>query len=118
MTTNTASSTRTFRPDIQGLRAIAVLLVLVYHAGVTFVPGGYIGVDIFLVVSGFLITGHLLSQLERTSRIDFGDFYARRIRRILPASMVVLVGTVLAAIAWVPPLQREVVLQDAVATAL
>jgi peptidoglycan/LPS O-acetylase OafA/YrhL len=100
------------------LRAIAVLLVLVYHAGVSFVPGGYIGVDVFFVISGFLITGHLLSQLERKSRIDFVDFYARRVRRILPASMVVLALTVLAAIAWVPPLQREAVLRDALATAL
>ncbi len=114
----TPSAARSFRPDIQGLRAIAVLLVLVYHAGIPFVPGGYIGVDIFLVVSGFLITGHLLSGLERTSRIDFADFYARRVRRILPASMVVLVATVLGAIVWVPPLQLSVVLRDAVATAL
>ena len=109
---------RAFRPDIQGLRAIAVLLVLVYHAGVAAVPGGYIGVDVFLVVSGFLITGHLISQLERTSRIDFVEFYARRIRRILPASIVVLVLTVLASIAWLSPLAREAVLQDALATAL
>jgi peptidoglycan/LPS O-acetylase OafA/YrhL len=94
------------------------LLVLVYHAGISIVPGGYIGVDIFLVVSGFLITGHLLSQLERRGRIDFADFYARRIRRILPASMVVLVLTVLAALIWVPPLQLATVLRDAVATAL
>jgi peptidoglycan/LPS O-acetylase OafA/YrhL len=112
------TSARTFRPDIQGLRAIAVLLVLVYHAGIAVVPGGYIGVDIFLVVSGFLITGHLLNQLERNSRIDFVNFYARRIRRILPASMVVLVLTVLGAIALVPPLQRVAVMQDALATAL
>jgi peptidoglycan/LPS O-acetylase OafA/YrhL len=112
------SETRTFRPDIQGLRAIAVLLVLVYHAGIAAVPGGYIGVDVFLVISGFLITGHLLGQLERNSRIDFVGFYARRVRRILPASMVVLVLTVLAAIVLVPPLQRVAVMQDALATAL
>jgi peptidoglycan/LPS O-acetylase OafA/YrhL len=112
------STPRAFRPDIQGLRAIAVLMVLVYHAGVVFVPGGYIGVDVFFVVSGFLITGHLLGQLERKSRIDFADFYARRVRRILPASMVVLAVTVVAALLWVAPLQRETVLQDALATAL
>ncbi|MET4780656.1 acyltransferase family protein [Glaciihabitans sp. UYNi722] len=114
----TTSITRTFRPDIQGIRAIAVLLVLVYHAGVVFVPGGYIGVDVFFVVSGFLITGHLLSQLERKARINFVDFYARRVRRILPASMAVLALTVLAAMVVVPPLQREAVLRDALATAL
>ena len=113
-----STTTRTFRPDIQGLRAIAVLLVVVYHAGIAAVPGGYVGVDVFLVVSGFLITGHLLNQLERTSHIDFLGFYARRIRRILPASMVVLVVTVLAALVVVAPLQREAVMQDALATAL
>jgi peptidoglycan/LPS O-acetylase OafA/YrhL len=117
-TTERTSAPRAFRPDIQGLRAIAVLLVLVYHAGVVFVPGGYIGVDVFFVVSGFLITGHLLSQLERRSKISFVDFYARRVRRILPASMVVLALTVVAALFWVAPLQRETVFQDALATAL
>ncbi|WP_243855055.1 acyltransferase family protein [Diaminobutyricimonas sp. TR449] len=112
------SSKSAFRSDIQGLRAIAVLLVLVYHAGATFLPGGYVGVDIFFVVSGFLITGGLLRSLERDGRINFGDFYAKRIRRILPASIVVLVLTLAAAFIWVPPLQLQTVLRDAMATAL
>jgi peptidoglycan/LPS O-acetylase OafA/YrhL len=79
-----------FRPDIQGLRAVAVGLVLLYHAGVPFVPGGYVGVDVFFVISGFLITGMLVRQSIERGRIDLADFYARRIRRILPAATVVL----------------------------
>ena len=79
-----------FRPDIQGLRAVAVGLVLLYHAGLTLFPGGYVGVDVFFVISGFLITGMLVRQAEERGRIDLADFYARRIRRILPAATVVL----------------------------
>lgn len=72
-----------FRKDIQGLRAIAVGAVLLYHAGVPGLTGGYVGVDMFFVISGFLITTHLLGQLERHGRVNFGEFYAKRIRRIL-----------------------------------
>ncbi|WP_235008052.1 acyltransferase family protein [Microbacterium timonense] len=107
-----------FRADIQGLRAIAVGAVVLYHVGVPFLPGGYVGVDIFFVISGFLITSHLLSQLELHGRLRFGDFYARRIRRILPASFVVLTLSVLAALIWYPPLLMRDVWAAAVATAL
>src|SRR5690625_6154334 len=88
-----------FRPDIQGLRAVAVGLVLLYHAGLPLFPGGYVGVDVFFVISGFLITGMLVRQSMERGRIDLADFYARRIRRILPAATVVLafvaIGTLL-----------------------
>ncbi len=87
------------RRDIQGLRAIAVGLVVVAHAGVPGVQGGFIGVDVFFVISGFLITGLLLSEGRRTDRIGLRDFYARRARRILPAATLVLVVT-LAFTAW------------------
>ncbi|WP_133542275.1 acyltransferase family protein [Microbacterium sp. BK668] len=107
-----------FRPDIQGLRAIAVGAVVLYHAGVPFLPGGYVGVDVFFVISGFLITTHLLGSLEREGRIRFGSFYARRARRILPASFVVLVLSIVAALIWYPPLLMEKVWRAAVATAL
>lgn len=123
--TETAASTseaqprrRGFRADIQGLRAIAVGLVLLYHAGVPLVTGGYVGVDVFFVISGFLISSHLLESLQRTGRIDFADFYARRIRRILPASLTVAVLTALAAVIFYPPLALERVVRDAVATIL
>jgi peptidoglycan/LPS O-acetylase OafA/YrhL len=85
-----------FRPDVEGLRAVAVLLVVVGH--VTGVPsGGYVGVDVFFVISGFLITGLLLREHARTGRIRLRDFYARRIRRLMPAAVLVLAVTNVAA---------------------
>jgi len=107
-----------FRTDIQGLRAIAVLLVVLYHSGVAVLSGGYVGVDVFFVISGFLITTHLLGTLQRDGRLHFADFYARRARRILPASFAVLIATVLASAIWVNPLQFTQVLEGAVWTAL
>ncbi|GAA1945428.1 SGNH hydrolase domain-containing protein [Nocardioides panacihumi] len=93
------------RRDIQGLRAVAVGLVVAAHAGVPGVQGGFIGVDVFFVISGFLITGLLLSEGRRTDRIRLRDFYARRARRILPAATLVLVVT-LAYVSFVGSLAR------------
>ena len=81
------------RRDIEGLRAIAVGAVIAYHAGVPGVGGGFVGVDVFLVISGFLITGLLIDERRRTGRIDLVAFYGRRIRRLLPISSIVLVST-------------------------
>lgn len=86
-----ATGAHGFRPDIEGLRAIAIGLVLLYHAGVGFLPGGFVGVDVFFVISGFLITGLLIREVERTGRISLRTFYARRAKRLLPAAAVVLV---------------------------
>src|SRR6185369_2047394 len=86
-----------YRPDIDGLRAIAVLAVVVFHAFPALAPGGFVGVDIFFVISGFLITSIILSGLEKGS-FSFVEFYARRILRIFPALIVVL-GSCLA-IGW------------------
>jgi peptidoglycan/LPS O-acetylase OafA/YrhL len=91
------SAKRFFRPDIQGLRAVAVVLVVLAHARVPGLEGGYIGVDVFFVISGFVITGLLMRQPPRNVRRNLGHFYARRIRRIVPAATVVLVWTVVAA---------------------
>ena len=99
-----------FRKDIQGLRAIAVGSVLLYHAGVPGLSGGYAGVDIFFVISGFLITMHLLGQLDRNGRVSFGEFYAKRIRRILPASFVILVLSLVGAVIWYPPILMDEVM--------
>ncbi len=90
---------------------------MLYHSGVPFVTGGYVGVDVFFVISGFLITSHLLSGLRVTGRVNFGSFYARRIRRILPASFVVLGLSIAAALIWYPPLLMREVWAGAVATA-
>jgi peptidoglycan/LPS O-acetylase OafA/YrhL len=84
-----------FRGDIEGLRALAVLLVLVGHAGRGLVPGGFVGVDVFFVISGFLITGLLVTELERNGHISLAGFYARRAKRLLPAAGVVLVVSLL-----------------------
>ena len=86
---------RGFRPDIEGLRAVAIGLVLVYHAGVKQLPGGFVGVDVFFVISGFLITGLLIRELERNGRISLSNFYARRAKRLLPAAALVLAVTAL-----------------------
>ena len=80
-----------FEPHLQGLRAVAVLLVVVYHFYPGRVSGGYIGVDIFFVISGYLITGQLARELARTGRIALPAFWAKRARRLLPASILVLV---------------------------
>ena len=92
--------------------------MVLYHAGVPFLPGGYVGVDIFFVISGFLITSHLLTGLDHEGRIRFATFYARRARRILPASFLVLILSIVAALIWYPPLLLNEVWRGAVATAL
>ena len=98
------------RADVQGLRGVAVLLVVLYHAGVPGLPGGFIGVDVFFVISGFLITGLLVDEARTSGRIDIAEFFARRARRLLPAALVLIVATVIAALWFYPPLeQREIV---------
>jgi peptidoglycan/LPS O-acetylase OafA/YrhL len=84
------------RPDIQGLRAVAVVLVIASHAGFSRFGGGFVGVDVFFVLSGYLITSLLLREVDRTGEVSLWDFYARRARRILPAATVVLVVVIVA----------------------
>src|SRR3954451_17581288 len=79
-----------FRPDIEGLRAVAIVAVLLCHAGLAFVAGGYVGVDVFFVISGFLITRLLLGDLDETGEISRRRFYARRPKRLLPLTAVLL----------------------------
>jgi peptidoglycan/LPS O-acetylase OafA/YrhL len=83
-----------YRPHVDGLRAIAVVLVVIYHAFPAQLPGGFVGVDIFFVISGYLITGNIARDLGQ-GRFDLLDFYARRVRRIFPALLVVLVATLI-----------------------
>ncbi|WP_199421556.1 SGNH hydrolase domain-containing protein [Actinotalea solisilvae] len=105
---------RRWRPDIQGLRAIAVLLVVLYHANVPGITGGYVGVDVFFVISGFLITGGLLRQIEKTGRVNFRKFYAGRFQRLAVPAAVVLVVTLVAIRIWDSLFQVRTVTTDAI----
>jgi Predicted acyltransferases len=84
-----------YRADLEGLRAVAILLVVAVHAGVPWLRGGFVGVDVFFVLSGFLITGLLVQEVSDTGRLRFAEFYVRRLRRLLPAllAMLLVVGT-------------------------
>ncbi len=101
------------RADVQGLRAVAVALVVLDHLGGLGVPGGYLGVDVFLVLSGYLITALLLAEVERTGRVSLRSFWARRARRILPAASLVTIATVVAAVQVLPLLEAREVVVDA-----
>ncbi|GAB3587506.1 acyltransferase family protein [Calidifontibacter terrae] len=107
-----------YRPDIEGLRAIAVLMVLLAHGRVPGFSGGFAGVDVFFVISGFLITGLLVREAERDGRISYVDFWARRAKRLLPASSLVLVATILLSWLAVPAALWNTVSKDIIASAL
>ena len=107
-----------FRTDIEGLRALAVLAVVLFHAGVPGLSGGFVGVDVFFVVSGFLITGLLVREATNTGTVALPRFYAARARRLLPAAGTVLVATAVASTILLPPLQARSVLGDGIASAL
>ncbi len=102
--------------EIQGLRAVAALLVVFFHA--KFISGGFLGVDIFYVISGYLITGLLLRELEKTGRLSLRKFYSRRIKRLLPSSSLVLVSTAIAGLLILPGSERNDLGQNIVASAL
>ncbi len=95
------------RRDIEGLRALAVIAVIAYHAGVPLTGGGFVGVDVFLVISGFLITSLLLTEWDGSGRISLTRFYARRARRLLPISAAVLAATGLASVIWLEPTRLD-----------
>ena len=105
---------RHFRPDIQGLRALAVGTVILAHAGFGTVSGGFVGVDVFFVISGFLITSLLMREADRTGRISLLGFYARRARRILPAAALVAVATVVASILFLPLVRAVEIIKDSI----
>ena len=111
-------SRKGFRPDIEGLRAVAVIAVVLYHAGIPGVTGGYIGVDVFFVISGFLITGLLFREVTTTNTVRLGRFYGARARRLLPAAATVGVCTAIGAAIALPPLQARSVFLDGIASAL
>jgi peptidoglycan/LPS O-acetylase OafA/YrhL len=118
MTGAQAVSKGTYRPDIEGLRGVAICLVIAYHASPRRFHGGFIGVDVFFVISGYLITDLLVREIEGTGRLSLAGFYARRARRLLPASALVLLLTILACSLFLSPLQQYRLGDSASSTAL
>jgi len=106
-----------FRADIQGLRAIAVTSVVLHHASSEFLPGGYVGVDIFFVISGFLITRILLRELD-AGTYSIAEFYVRRIKRLFPALYLMLAATLAVGFALLPPDQLAELSLTVISTAL
>ena len=111
-----SSAPTKYRPDIDGLRAIAVMLVVLFHAFPEAMPGGFIGVDIFFVISGFLITGIIVRELDQ-KRFSLLAFYNRRIRRIFPALIVVLCVTMVLGWLWMLPAAYAQLSSDVFASA-
>jgi len=101
--------------QIQGLRAVAALLVTIFHARL--VPGGFIGVDIFYVISGYLITGLIIREIDKTGRLDLSAFYQRRIKRLLPTSVFVLFVTAIVGLFVLPAITRDALGRDLFAAA-
>jgi peptidoglycan/LPS O-acetylase OafA/YrhL len=106
------SDERQFRGDVEGMRAVAVALVLLYHGGIPLVRAGFVGVDVFFVISGFLITGMLVREVETSGRVSLARFYARRAKRLLPAAALVLVVTAALIHRFMPRVDRPVFAGD------
>jgi peptidoglycan/LPS O-acetylase OafA/YrhL len=104
-----------FRPDVEGLRAVAIVLVLLAHAGLGAVGGGFVGVDVFFVISGFLITRLLVGELDRTGALSLTRFYARRVRRLMPQALTAIVAVALVSRLVLSPLEADAVLGDVTA---
>ncbi|MET0927915.1 MAG: acyltransferase family protein [Aeromicrobium sp.] len=109
--------THVLRTDIQALRAFAVMSVVLYHLWPHRLTGGFVGVDIFFVISGFLITGHLVRDVERNGTVRLGRFWAARARRLLPASLLVLLLTAIAVLTVVPRSLKDQFLSEVIASA-
>ena len=107
-----------FRPDIEGLRGVAILLVVLFHARLPALAGGFVGVDVFFVLSGYFITGLLVREYETTGGVSLGDFYGRRALRLLPALLVVLFATLAIVFTLYAPIDRPSVAGTARAVAL
>jgi peptidoglycan/LPS O-acetylase OafA/YrhL len=106
------------RPDLDGLRTVAVYLVLLFHAGLSWFGGGYVGVDMFFCLSGFLVTSVLMTELQGTGSLRVGRFYSRRVRRLLPAAVVVVIATCLTfTLVW-SVVRRASIVGDAVSALL
>jgi peptidoglycan/LPS O-acetylase OafA/YrhL len=114
----TVSRRAGFRPEVQALRAVAVMLVVVFHLWPQRLHGGFAGVDVFFVISGFLITDHLTRELADTGRIRLPAFYARRARRLLPAALTVLLASAVGVFVMLPITLWERSFRELAASAL
>ncbi|WP_121251471.1 acyltransferase family protein [Nocardioides ferulae] len=110
--------TWTYRPSLDGLRMLSMYLIVLFHAGVPWLRGSFVAVDLFFVLSGFLVTQVILEELERTGRLSLRRFYARRVRRLLPAALVAIVGTSLVFLLVASAVRRAAVVGDAQAALL
>ena len=106
-----------YRADIDGLRAVAVIAVVLYHAFPKLVPGGFVGVDTFFVISGYLITGIILGALDGPNGFSFADFYVRRVRRIFPSLILVLSATLAVGVTIFLPSELTSLARNALASA-
>lgn len=113
-----STAQRGFRADIEGLRAVAVLAVVLFHAEVPGISGGFVGVDVFFVISGFLITGLLWREVSTSGTVRLSSFYGARARRLLPASATVGIVTMVGAAILLPALQARAAMGDGIASAL
>jgi peptidoglycan/LPS O-acetylase OafA/YrhL len=102
-----------YRPSLDGLRMLAMYLIVLFHANVPGVEGSFIAVNLFFVLSGFLVTNVILSEMDRTGRLDLGQFYARRVRRLLPAAVVAIVGISVLFLLVLPVVRRVPIIGDA-----
>lgn len=114
---STVTIRNNYRPEIDGLRTIAVVPVILFHAGVDWAAGGYVGVDVFFVISGFLISQIIFKAME-AGTFSFRDFFERRARRILPALLLVIAATSVLSLLWMPPDKLRDFAQSVVATLL
>jgi peptidoglycan/LPS O-acetylase OafA/YrhL len=117
MQPDAATSHLKYRPDIDGLRAVAVIAVVLYHAFPKLLPGGFVGVDTFFVISGYLITGIIVGGLDESRGFSFADFYARRVRRIFPALILVLAATLAAGVTIFLPAELTSLAKNTLASA-
>lgn len=108
----------TYRPALDGLRSMAALVIILFHAGVAWVPGGFVPLDLFFVLSGYLVTNVVLSEIDRKGRLDLGRFYARRVRRLLPAAVFTIVAVTLIFLLVTTVVRRLPLIGDAQAALL
>jgi peptidoglycan/LPS O-acetylase OafA/YrhL len=107
-----------YRPQLDGIRAVAVILVILFHLGYAWMPGGFVGVDVFFVLSGYLITGLLVDELARDGRVVLARFYARRVRRLLPAAILVVAVVIAGSLGLLDRVDQATVGDDAMFSAL